>query len=135
MNQGVIYTVNSYKLNFPIHNAFLNYSVCFMHNIYVYKFKLPLFLIFISVFQVAKWHEMIGPRLESVERRNAFDIHAYGSRILNNFSPQRSSVSFNSVVRGQKPEEKSRYFLSMLMLANTENVEISTADGSDPQLG
>ena len=78
---------------------------------------------------------MIGPRLESVERRNAFDIHAYGSRILNNFSPQRSSVSFNSVVRGQKPEEKSRYFLSMLMLANTENVEISTADGSDPQLG
>jgi len=85
--------------------------------------------------KVAKWHEMIGPRLESVERRNAFDIHAYGSRILNNFSPQRSSVSFNSVVRGQKPEEKSRYFLSMLMLANTENVEISTADGSDPQLG
>ena len=78
---------------------------------------------------------MIGPRLESVERRNAFDIHAYGSRILNNFSSQRSSVSFNSVVRGQKPEEKSRYFLSMLMLANTENVEISTADGSDPQLG
>jgi len=85
--------------------------------------------------KVAKWHEMIGPRLENVERRNAFDIHAYGSMILNNFTPQRSNVSFNSVVRGQKPEEKSRYFLSMLMLANTENVEISTADGSDPQLG
>ena len=51
---------------------------------------------------------MIGPRLEQVEKRNAFDIHAYGSRILNNFADDRADVSFNSVVRGQKPEEKSR---------------------------
>ena len=58
--------------------------------------------------KVANWHEMIGPRLEQVEKRNVFDIHAYGSRILNNFSEDRSDVSFNSVVRGQKPEEKSR---------------------------
>jgi len=85
--------------------------------------------------KVAKWHEMIGPRLETVEKRNAFDIHAYGSRVLNNFNPQRTEVSFDSVVRGQKGEEVSRYFLSMLMLANTENVQISTFEGSDPQLG
>ena len=107
--------------------------------------------------KVANWHEMIGPRLETVERRNAFDIHSYGSSILNNFSQDRKEVTFNSVVRGQKPEEKSRlvntskqqqqqylslftfyflrYFLSMLMLANTENVEISTTEGTDPQLG
>jgi len=85
--------------------------------------------------KVAKWHEMIGPRLETVEKRNAFDIHAYGSRVLNNFTPQRTEVSFDSVVRGQKGEEVSRYFLSMLMLANTENVQISTLEGTDPQLG
>ena len=58
--------------------------------------------------KVSKWHEMIGPRLESVEKRNAFDIHAYGSRIINTFSPQQRDVHFNSVVRGQKPEEVSR---------------------------
>ena len=61
--------------------------------------------------KVANWHEMIGPRLESVEKRNAFDIHAYGSRIINNFSSQQKDIHFNSVVRGQKPEEVSRYYI------------------------
>ena len=65
--------------------------------------------------KVAKWHEMIGPRLESVEKRNAFDIHAYGSRIINNFSPQQRDVHFTSVVRGQKPEEVSRQCFSSPM--------------------
>ena len=64
--------------------------------------------------KVAKWHEMIGPRLETVEKRNAFDIHAYGSRVLNNFTPQRTVVSFDSVVRGQKGEEVSRYLNSSI---------------------
>ena len=27
---------------------------------------------------VAAWHDTIGPKLESVELRKAFDIHAYG---------------------------------------------------------
>ena len=53
---------------------------------------------------------MIGPRLESVEKRNAFDIHAYGSRIINNFSQQKD-IHFISVVRGKKPEEVSRYYI------------------------
>ena len=59
--------------------------------------------------KVAAWHEMIGPRLETVEKRIAFDIHAYGSKIINNFTSQRSEVPFNTVVGGQKPEEVSRY--------------------------
>ena len=28
--------------------------------------------------RVAKWHEMIGPRLDMVEQRKAFDVHLYG---------------------------------------------------------
>ena len=28
--------------------------------------------------RVAKWHDMIGPRLDKVEQRKAFDVHAYG---------------------------------------------------------
>ena len=28
--------------------------------------------------RVAKWHEMIGPRLDRVEQRKAFDVHLYG---------------------------------------------------------
>ena len=58
--------------------------------------------------KVAAWHEMIGPRLEAVEKRIAFDIHAYGSKIINNFTPQRTEVPFNTIVGGQKSEEVSR---------------------------
>jgi len=91
--------------------------------------------------RVAKWHQMIGPRLDRVEQRKAFDVHLYGSRVLSSFDdlPETSKescyVPFNTVVRGQKGEEVARYFLSTLMLANTMNVGVSTEPGTDPQLG
>jgi len=91
--------------------------------------------------RVAKWHEMIGPRLDKVEQRKAFDVHAYGSFVLNSFkestvsNPNQNLVDFGKVVQGQKGEEVARFFLSTLMLANTENVKISTKAGTDPQLG
>jgi len=91
--------------------------------------------------RVAKWHQMIGPRLDRVEQRKAFDVHLYGSRVLKSFddnpakSNESSYVPFNTVVRGQKGEEVARYFLSTLMLANTMNVGISTEPGTDPQMG
>ena len=44
-------------------------------------------------------------------------------------------MDFAEVVRGKKGEEVARFFLSTLMLANTENVKISTKTGTDPQLG
>jgi len=89
--------------------------------------------------RVAKWHQMIGPRLDRVEQRKAFDVHLYGSGVLNSF-PETSAaatekIPFGQVVRGQKGEEVARYFLSTLMLANTMNVEISTEPGTDPQMG
>ena len=38
-------------------------------------------------------------------------------------------------MKGQKGAEVARFFLSTLMLANTENVKIGTKAGTDPQLG
>ena len=32
-------------------------------------------------------------------------------RIINNFSSQQKDIHFNSMVRGQKPEEVSRYYI------------------------
>ena len=59
--------------------------------------------------KVAKWHEMIGPRLESLERRKPFDIHAYGSRVIIQCEDHGlAEVPFNDVIRGQKKEEISR---------------------------
>ena len=59
--------------------------------------------------KVAKYHDMIGPRLESLEKRKAFDIHAYGSQVINKCENSRQpELAFNDVIRGQKKEEISR---------------------------
>ena len=82
--------------------------------------------------RVSRWHEMIGPRLERLETRNVFDIHDYGTRILNQCQAAGTErVAFRDIVRGQKKEEISRFFLSTLMLANTGNVDISTSGDGD----
>merc|ERR1712142_705893 len=91
--------------------------------------------------RVAKWHDMIGPRLDKVEQRKAFDVHAYGTHVLNSFNDtlgknsENNPVDFVDVVSGKRAEEVARYFLSTLMLANTENVKIGTKVGTDPMLG
>ena len=82
--------------------------------------------------KVAKWHEMIGPRLENLEKRKAFDIHAYGSQVIRGCeASKKAEVPFREVIKGQKKEEISRFFLSTLMLANTGNVDISTSGDGD----
>ena len=59
--------------------------------------------------RVANWHEIIGPRLESLERRKAFDIHAYGTKIIRECQAAGGAeVPFRDIVRGQKKEEISR---------------------------
>ena len=62
--------------------------------------------------RVSGWHEMIGPRLENLERRKPFDIHDYGTKILAQVETAGGSeVAFRRIVRGQKKEEISRYDL------------------------
>jgi len=83
--------------------------------------------------KVNAWHEMIGPRLENVEKRAAFDIHKYGSVILNSFpaDDRKTTKKFSDVVRNCSREDTSRYFLASLMLANCLNVEIGSAGVMD----
>ena len=74
-------------------------------------------------------------RLEEVEKRGNFDIHDYGTKIIDSLknnnsaggsSDQRSGVKFSEVAAGQPKEEVARLFLSTLMLANTKNVELKS---------
>ena len=59
--------------------------------------------------KVANWHEMIGPRLESLEKRKSFDVHAYGSKVINKCGDQqKTEVPFKDVIRGEKKEEVCR---------------------------
>ena len=76
--------------------------------------------------RVATWHDSIGPRLDAVEKRGNFDIHQYGSKILDHFPEgnAKTTITFIELAQGKEREEVARYFLSSLMLANTYNVEI-----------
>merc|ERR1719188_2382349 len=109
--------------------------------------------------KVSRWHESIGPRLERVERRAAFDVHEYGTHILAKFPGQlqqqqqleeeeeqaqpdadaprrkgrKTTTTFAAVVEGKDREEVCRYFLSSLMLANTYNIELAHGGGASQE--
>ena len=86
--------------------------------------------------RVRIWHENLGPKLELVEQRAAFDVHEYGSRVLSKF-PQdgrKTTIDFCDIAKGNPPEEVSRLFLSSLMLANAQNVEIGCSAPKSEEL-
>ena len=58
---------------------------------------------------VENWHAMIMPRLDTVEEKKAFDVHAYGTKILNCHSRSKA-ISFSEVVKelNVKGEEVAR---------------------------
>jgi len=82
--------------------------------------------------RVDEWHQKIAPKLEAAEERSSFDIHEYGTKILNTFNGEiGSKKQFAEIVAGEPREEVARYFLSSLMLANQYNVEISESEAGD----
>lgn len=78
--------------------------------------------------RVGKWHEMLRPILAHSQQRNAFDIHALGTDIINLFpgdsDRQSDEISFTDVMKGRDQTYTARYFLSLLLLTNTKNVRI-----------
>lgn len=88
--------------------------------------------------KVNNWHRKLRPILIESEKRNHFDIHAYGTEIIDSFGSEESTttetpkINFAQVMENKQQDFTARYFLSMLMLANTNNVEI-VAKNQDPQ--
>lgn len=66
--------------------------------------------------RVQIWHDNLRPVLEEEEKRIAFDIHEYGTRILNSFESKGEQKPFKEIVQGLEQEEVARYFLSTLMM-------------------
>uniref|UniRef100_A0A1B0GLI0 Putative isoform a marinus n=1 Tax=Lutzomyia longipalpis TaxID=7200 RepID=A0A1B0GLI0_LUTLO len=82
--------------------------------------------------KVNRWHEYLKPILRQSQSRGHFDIHAYGTEILNTVNPEKNPVASSSkITLGGFMEAKKdftllpRYFLSMLQLINTKNISIS----------
>lgn len=64
---------------------------------------------------------MIQPRLREAEMRRDFDIHLYGSRIIEEFgsaAPIGSRCAFTKIVHDQPKNEVARYFLATLQLVS-----------------
>lgn len=66
--------------------------------------------------RVQAWHDNLRPILAEEEKRTAFDIHEYGTRVLNSFNSVGEQKSFKDLVGGLGQEEVARYFLSTLMM-------------------
>lgn len=85
-----------------------------------------------------KWHAYLKPILKASHARANFDIHELGTEILESFpgNPKEvnTTVTFADVVAGKDQPDICRYFLSTLLLANTENVRLSVVKRSENQV-
>lgn len=85
------------------------------------------------------WHQYLKPILKESEARNHFDIHEYGTKIIDSFpsssktsQTNRPKTTLGNILEGQERYSTARYFLSMLQLANTNNVHINVQN-KDPK--
>lgn len=72
-----------------------------------------------SMQRVQAWHEMIQPRLQEAESRRDFDIHEYGTQIIEEFGSQAdlgTRCAFSNLIRQKSKGEVARYFLATLQL-------------------
>uniref|UniRef100_A0A182NKT3 Condensin-2 complex subunit H2 C-terminal domain-containing protein n=1 Tax=Anopheles dirus TaxID=7168 RepID=A0A182NKT3_9DIPT len=88
--------------------------------------------------KVSQWHRKLKPILIESEKRNHFDIHAYGTTIIDTFDPTApfgaERITLAKVLEHKAPYSTARFFLSMLMLANTNNVQICNRNVNPLQL-
>jgi len=66
--------------------------------------------------RVQSWHDNLRPILKEEEKRIEFDIHQYGTQVLDCFETLGEQKSFKDLVGGLEQEEVARYFLSTLMM-------------------
>ncbi|XP_044756781.1 uncharacterized protein LOC123315230 isoform X2 [Coccinella septempunctata] len=72
--------------------------------------------------RVYEWKQYMSDKFKNLKTAD-FNIHEYGSNIMENFEEGRPQ-KFSNIVRGKSAAEVTRYFISALQLANTSNVEI-----------
>ncbi|XP_026806243.1 uncharacterized protein LOC113549233 isoform X2 [Rhopalosiphum maidis] len=75
--------------------------------------------------RVLEWHDNLRSILEKEEKMIEFDVHEYGTRILNCFESIGEQKLFKDLVGGIDKVEVARYYLSLLMMVNTNNLEVS----------
>eukprot|EP01097_Dermamoeba_algensis_P008974 TRINITY_DN6186_c0_g1_i1.p1 TRINITY_DN6186_c0_g1~~TRINITY_DN6186_c0_g1_i1.p1 ORF type:complete len:622 (-),score=203.35 TRINITY_DN6186_c0_g1_i1:18-1883(-) len=82
--------------------------------------------------RVAEWKDKLQPVLDDQEHHPVFDIHEYGSKLLDLFPKNKAqpSCALGDLIGKVEMYEVSRYFTSALQLANTGNLEIIKGSSS-----
>lgn len=70
------------------------------------------------------WKSFIENKLQQGEHKADFDIHEYGTEIIDKVS-NVGAMKFKDIVLGKTSAQVSRYFIASLQLANTYNIELS----------
>ncbi|XP_071955868.1 condensin-2 complex subunit H2-like [Antedon mediterranea] len=78
--------------------------------------------------RVSEWEDKIMPVLQNEEQFGYFDIHEYGTRVIDklaNKSENLNPITFKDIVSENTSVDVGRLFLASLQLANSGNVNIS----------
>uniref|UniRef100_A0AAF5PJM1 CNDH2_C domain-containing protein n=1 Tax=Wuchereria bancrofti TaxID=6293 RepID=A0AAF5PJM1_WUCBA len=76
--------------------------------------------------RVQQWEEKIQPLLEEEETRREFNIHQYGTELLEQYEGIGQTKTFTELMEHVSTRyDISRYYLASLMLANTGNIEMN----------
>lgn len=74
--------------------------------------------------RVSEWEEKILPKLKEEEEHDPFDIHKYGSSILEELPEKNEIIPFRNIVMNKQHYQICRLFLASLQLANNYNIHI-----------
>lgn len=88
--------------------------------------------------RITAWYAHLTPILRAARERSFFDIHAYGREIVSAFTTSSTDkeqstpsdsidqpvIPFSKILENRPKDLTARYFLSVLQLANTENIKI-----------
>lgn len=68
--------------------------------------------------RVSDWHHSLRAILQESQARNCFDIHEFGTHIIELVKSRGASSTFEDVLTGRHPSSIANYFLSMLQLVS-----------------
>ncbi|VDK75074.1 unnamed protein product [Litomosoides sigmodontis] len=75
--------------------------------------------------RVQQWEEKVQPLLEEEETRREFNIHQYGTELLEQYEGIGQTKTFDELMENVSVQHDiSRYYLASLMLTNTGNIEM-----------
>ncbi|XP_015175009.1 PREDICTED: uncharacterized protein LOC107065642 [Polistes dominula] len=79
--------------------------------------------------KIMKWHQSMQLKLAEVEQRPMFCIQNYASQIMKKLNDKiqtnkNQNISFDDIVKDEQRYDTARYFLALLQLANTYNVDL-----------